>query len=239
MLELAALAALTAVTLRDAHVTQRRATAALFEEIERGLPHAEALTRARRLGADLSDGARALALRPPTDRTLAAIAQELPGSLAAARGGLGIALVPAHLDALPLARRLGAGLSPAGHDLAAAMRFAAVALELDTDPAELLTGTWRLLVASEPPALQALVDSTVARAGHLVDTLRAYIDHGASISATAAAIYAHRHTVSNRLERVRALTGHDPLTTAGQTQLALGLQALEVQAAAQPSSAVS
>jgi hypothetical protein len=38
--------------------------------------------------------------------------------------------------------------------------------------------------------------------------------------------------VASRLERVRALTGHDPQTPLGQSQLALGLQALAVQRAA-------
>jgi hypothetical protein len=231
ILELAALAALTAVTLRDGHITQRRATAALFEEIARGLDADEAIGRARRLGADLADGAHALAARPATDRVLAAIASELPGSLTAVRGDRAEALIPASLDPLPLARRLRAGLSPAGQDFAAALRFAAVALEVDADPAELLSGSWRLLLGSDAAALGALIDSTVGPAGELLDTLRAYITHGASVSATAAAIYAHRHTVSNRLERLRALTGHDPQTPAGQTQLALGLQALEVRRA--------
>ena len=52
------------------------------------------------------------------------------------------------------------------------------------------------------------------------------------MNATAGAVFAHRHTVASRLERIRALTGHDPLTPAGQAQLALGLQALDVQRAA-------
>ena len=71
-----------------------------------------------------------------------------------------------------------------------------------------------------------------ARAEGLLDTLRAYLDHGANMNATAGAVFAHRHTVASRLERIRALTGHDPLTPAGQAQLALGLQALDVQRAA-------
>ena len=58
-----------------------------------------------------------------------------------------------------------------------------------------------------------------------------YLGTSASFVGGAAAIYAHRHTVSNRLERLHALTGHDPQTPEGQTQLALGLQALDVQRA--------
>ena len=45
----------------------------------------------------------------------------------------------------------------------------------------------------------------------LVATLEAYLDHDCNMNATAAAIYAHRHTVAYRLERVRDLSGLDPL----------------------------
>jgi sugar diacid utilization regulator len=50
--------------------------------------------------------------------------------------------------------------------------------------------------------------------------------------ATAAAVYAHRHTVAARLDRIRELTGHDPQAPLGQQQLSLGLQALAVATAA-------
>lgn len=238
VLELAAIAALTAVTLRDARVSQRRAAAALFDELDL-LTGPEVLARAHRLGADLGRGASAFVARPPsghTDRVLAAIAQELPGALAAARGDLVEALSP--IDPRRLATRLAAtmpvGVSPHETEhFGAALKFAALALELDKGE-ELLGGSWRLLIATgaiNPPALTALVDSTVGRAIDQLDTLRAYFEHGANMNATAEAVFAHRHTVANRLERVRALTGHDPQVPAGQAQLALGLQALDVQRA--------
>jgi hypothetical protein len=232
ILELAALATVTAVTLRDAHVTQRRATAELFDDIAAGTP--DVIARAQRLGADLTHGAAALAARPATDRVLALITQELPGSLVAVRANRVEALIPANRDPLPLATRLNAGLSPIEHDFAHALRFAALALELEQTPRELRTGSWRLLLASDPQYLQRLIDDTVGNAGDLTDTLRAYIANGASVSATAQAIFAHRHTISNRLERLKQLTGHDPQTAHGLTQLALGLQALDVQRAANP-----
>ena len=241
VLELAALAALTAVTLRDARVSQRRAAAALFDELEL-LSGPEVLARAQRLGADLGQGASAFVARPPeghTDRVLAAIAQELPGALAAARGDLVEALAPGSPERL--ARRLAD--DHAGRRLAAraglprrfgtALKVAALTLELDGGE-ELRNGSWRLLLgtaATDPSALTALVDSTVGRAIEHLDTLRAYFEHGANMNATAEAVYAHRHTVANRLERVRTLTGHDPQLPAGQAQLALGLQALDVQRA--------
>jgi hypothetical protein len=225
VLELAALAALTAVTLRDVNVTQRRANAAFFEELRGPRPPSveEAIARAARLGADLSRGASALCVRPAggVDRMLATIRMKHPGSLAAVRGGLVEALIPG-----------GGGLSPVMTDFGAALRYAELALELGGGE-ELLGGSWRLLLGAGAEERQALIDSTLAGAPEgLLDTLRVYLAHGANMNATAAAIHAHRHTVRNRLERLRELTGHDPQTPAGQAQLALGLQALRVQRAA-------
>ncbi len=251
ILELAAVAVLTAVTLRDAGVTQRRACAALFEAIRGPRPPSrdDTIARAQRLGADLSRGASALSVRPPaghTERVLATIAQEFPGALAAARADRVEALLPvppggeqatAEAASRRVARRLRAsaptGLSPFEPEIEAiggALRVAELASELeDVELDELLSGSWRLVLAAEPRALQALVDSTVSPAGDLLDTVRAYLLHGANMNATAAAVFAHRHTVASRLERVRTLTGHDPQTPLGQAQLALGLQALAVQ----------
>jgi hypothetical protein len=240
VLELAAIAALTAVTLRDANVTQRRATAEFLDDLRTMRSASEIVNRARRLGADLSHGASALSVRGHTERILATIAQEFPGALAAPRGDRVEALLPsAEPDAAArrLARRLGTtGLSPFEPDPAALGRALGVAelsaglegVELD----DLLGGSWRLLLASDAAARQALVDSTVGPAGELVETVRSYLAHGANMNATAAAVYAHRHTVASRLDRVRVLTGHDPLTPVGQAQLALGLQALDIQRAA-------
>lgn len=240
VLELAAIAALTAVTLRDANVTQRRATAELLDDLRAGLPAGEVVSRARRLGADLSRGASALSVRGHSERILATIAQEFPGALAAPRGDRVEALLPsAEPDgaARRLARRLGTtGLSPFEPDpgaLGDALRVAELSAALEgVELDELLRGSLRLLLGSGAAARQALIDSTVGPAGDLAETVRAYLAHGANMNATAAAIYAHRHTVSSRLDRVRALTGHDPQTPVGQAQLALGLQALDIQRAA-------
>ena len=45
----------------------------------------------------------------------------------------------------------------------------------------------------------------------LVGTLGSYPERNCNMNATAAAIYAHRHTVAYRLDRVRELTGLDPM----------------------------
>ena len=227
VLELAAVAALTAVTLRDANVSRRRAAAAIFDDLRAG---EDVLARARRLGADLSGGASALYARGPAERVLAVIAQEAPGALAAPRGDRVEALLPGDPEvARRLARRLGTcGLSPFGTDLLAALRYAELALEVGGEDGP----SWRLLIGASAEQRRALIDSTVGPASDLLDTLGAYLDHGANMNATAGAVFAHRHTVASRLERIRALTGHDPLTPAGQAQLTLGLQALAVQRAA-------
>ena len=47
-----------------------------------------------------------------------------------------------------------------------------------------------------------------------------------NVNATARVIYAHRHTVAYRLERVRELTGLDPAATEDRKRLGLGLKAL-------------
>jgi sugar diacid utilization regulator len=268
ILDLAALAALTAVALRDANVTRRRASADLLDDLRaaHAPSPAEISARARQLGADLSGGAGALLVRPRAghaERVLAAIAQEFPGALAAPRADRVEALLPvprgstrASTDAAArrLAHRLRlaepTGLSPFEPDIAKlwrALRVSELALVLGEREAveldELRSGSWRLLLGSaagEPQELQALIDSTLgptltrARglSPGLLDTLRAYLEQGANMNATAAAVYAHRHTISHRLDRVRRLTGHDPQTPAGQAQLTLGLQALAVRTAA-------
>jgi DNA-binding PucR family transcriptional regulator len=192
------------------------------------------------------------------ERVLATIGQEVPSALAAVRADRVDALLPVPSDgdpatAEPAARRLvvrlrrvtATALAPFEPDvasLARALRTAelglAVAEREDRDPFELLSGSWRLLIgvaALDLRAVRATVAGTVGPiAGHpeLLDTLRAYLDHGASMNAAAAAVFAHRHTVARRLERIAELTGHDPQAPYGQAELALGLQALSVARAA-------
>jgi DNA-binding PucR family transcriptional regulator len=62
----------------------------------------------------------------------------------------------------------------------------------------------------------------------LVGTLQAYLDNNCKLVPTARAIYAHRHTVSYRLDRVRELTGLDPSSSEGRERLSLGLKAYRI-----------
>ena len=62
----------------------------------------------------------------------------------------------------------------------------------------------------------------------LIGTLEAYLAQNCNMNATAAAIYAHRHTVAYRLERVRELTGLDPTQSEDRERLGLGLKAYRI-----------
>ena len=101
------------------------------------------------------------------------------------------------------------------------------------------TGTYRLLfrvLASHPEEVRSFFDDTVAPivayddqyATDLVGTLEAYLEQNCNMNATAAAIYAHRHTVAYRLERVKELSGLDPMQSEDRERLGLGLKAYRI-----------
>jgi sugar diacid utilization regulator len=104
---------------------------------------------------------------------------------------------------------------------------------------EIGTGTYRLLfrvMASHPEEVRSFFEDTVAPivryddqyATDLVGTLESYLEHNCNMNATAAAIYAHRHTVAYRLERVKELSGLDPMQSEDRERLGLGLKAYRV-----------
>ncbi|MCW2962644.1 MAG: transcriptional regulator, CdaR family [Thermoleophilia bacterium] len=62
----------------------------------------------------------------------------------------------------------------------------------------------------------------------LVETLATWLACDASVSVAAAKLFAHRHTVRYRLDRVRELTGLDSASSADRERLALGLRARRV-----------
>jgi len=101
------------------------------------------------------------------------------------------------------------------------------------------TGTYRLLfrvLASHPEEVRSFYDDTVAAIvkyddqyrTDLVGTLESYLEQNCNMNATAAAIYAHRHTVAYRLERVKDLTGLDPMQSEDRERLGLGLKAYRI-----------
>jgi len=102
-------------------------------------------------------------------------------------------------------------------------------------PDSLADGTYRLLVrlmASERAQLDAFHAESVAPLARyddqyrtdLVGTLAAYLDHDGRLGAAAQALYAPRHTVAYRLERIRELTGLDPARFEDRERLSLGLK---------------
>lgn len=101
------------------------------------------------------------------------------------------------------------------------------------------TGTYRLLfrvLASHPEEVRSFFEDTVGPlvryddqyATDLAGTLEAYFEHNCNMNATAAAIYAHRHTVAYRLDRVKELTGLDPTMSEDRERLGLGLKAYRI-----------
>jgi sugar diacid utilization regulator len=157
--------------------------------------------------------------------------------------------------ALAVARRLTARLGRQGavgmssfhahpRDLARALEEAELVLGAlrtsDGDAApDVASGTYRLLfrvLASHPEEVRSFYEDTVAPLVHyddqyrtdLIGTLEAYLAQNGNMNATAAAIYAHRHTVAYRLERVRELTGLDATQSEDRERLSLGLKAYRI-----------
>jgi sugar diacid utilization regulator len=68
----------------------------------------------------------------------------------------------------------------------------------------------------------------------LLGTLEEYLASDCNMNATARAIFAHRHTVAYRLERVKELTGLDPQISEDRERLGLGIKAYRILAPALP-----
>lgn len=129
-------------------------------------------------------------------------------------------------------------------ELARAVQEAELVLDVLTVSGEPIAedinqGTYRLLfrvLASHPEEVRSFYEDTVAPVVRyddqyrtdLVGTLEAYLTANCHMSATAAAIHAHRHTVAYRLERVRDLTGLDPMQSEDRERLGLGLKAYRI-----------
>jgi sugar diacid utilization regulator len=189
------------------------------------------------------------ALAEPIEGLLFAI---LPGARDRASAGA------APEGATERARRLAARLSghgpaavssyyPDPGDLHQAMREAELVLEVvrrDDRLAEQIDagagdGVYRLLfraLVSDPEEVRSFYGETVAPVvaydrqyrSELLPTLEAYLAHDCNMNATARAIFAHRHTVAYRLDRVKDLTGLDPGSGADRERLGLGIKAFRI-----------
>jgi DNA-binding PucR family transcriptional regulator len=88
------------------------------------------------------------------------------------------------------------------------------------------------LLASHPSEVRDFYDATIAsmvsydeqNRTELVGTLRAYLEADCNMNVTASAVFAHRHTIASRLDRIRELTGLDPARYEDRERLGLGLK---------------
>jgi sugar diacid utilization regulator len=107
------------------------------------------------------------------------------------------------------------------------------------------TGAYRLLLSAmseSPDELQRFYAETVEPLvtydeqyeTDLVRTVEAFLDCDGNVAQTADRLFAHRHTVRYRLERVRELSGLDVGSSDGREKLSLGLKAMHVLGIAAP-----
>jgi sugar diacid utilization regulator len=101
------------------------------------------------------------------------------------------------------------------------------------------TGTYKLLfrvLQENPEELEAFYAETLepvvlydSRYGtELVHTLITYLENDASTVKTATGLFAHRHTIRYRLDRVGELTGLDVDKSEDREQLTLGIKAMQL-----------
>ena len=97
-------------------------------------------------------------------------------------------------------------------------------------------GTYRLLLdiwERDPEQIRSLYDETIglvdrydqANGTQLVQTLTVFFKHDESLTKTAAELYAHRHTIRYRLEKIAEISGLSVFQTEHKERLGLGLKA--------------
>ena len=200
-------------------------------------------------GGSPSDGYLVLVIPEESESPapLSALSSD-PRVLHTVRDGADVVLVPHGPGGRAIADELASGCrhagrrtavaSPAGsaQDVPAAYRTAlrllAVAPALRVPPT-LITAEDALpesLLGSDPVTTQRLADILDRLAEHpdLVDTVTAFLDADMDRSTSAERLHIHRRTLTQRLNRIRELTGHDPRSTRGVQVLGLALSAREV-----------
>ena len=226
VLRAAALASLAAVAVADAREdAERQMRGGLIEELRsHEVNTAEATSKAARLGCDLARGAIALVAQIESaspSHASALVEAEYEGSLAELADGRLYAILPARggddapETTLRSAGRIAARLRR--HGMAAVSSFY-------PDPGEL----HRAIREAE------LVLAVITREPEIADALEEYLASDCNMNATARAIFAHRHTVAYRLDRVKELTGLDPQISEDRERLGLGIKAYRILAPALP-----
>ena len=220
-----------------------RGAIALVAEIASSSPsHATALVEGEYEGslAELSDG-RLFAILPARggddapERTL-----EAAGRIAARLRRHGVAAVSSFY---PDPGELHRAIREAELVLDVVRREPRIAEALEEGIAA--SGVYRLLfraLISDPEevrtfyrdTVEPLVRYDIQYRSDLLGTLEEYLASDCNMNATARAIYAHRHTVAYRLDRVRELTGLDPQVSEDRERLGLGIKAYRILAPALP-----
>jgi len=101
------------------------------------------------------------------------------------------------------------------------------------------SGVYRLLfraLISDPEEVRSFYRDTVEPLvryddqyrSDLLGTVEEYLASDCNMNATARSIFAHRHTVAYRLERVKELSGLDPALSEDRERLGLGLKAYRI-----------
>lgn len=250
-LRAAATASLTGIAMMNARdETARSLGASFITELmaRRDARVDDVLRRAGLLGRNLTDGLSALCVDAGSDRVAvvgATIEAHNPHALMEKVGDHLMALVPGRREAVTeLSVRLAAdavvGVSShycrAG-DARAALEEARLLMEVGATGAS--AEAFRLLFQvfeEQPERLRTFTAGTIGpllrhdaeHATELEKTLRAYLQHNCNMNLTARTTFTHRHTVSNRLTRVRELTGLDPQHAEDRELLGLALKAHQV-----------
>jgi purine catabolism regulator len=262
-LRVAAVAAVTGVAMLNARQDAARETGEdLVADLLGGEPirPGELVRRAGLRGCDLTEGVSALCINPgeePGGRVVATVAAQRPDALAEVVDGRVYVLVPGTLEpARKLAQRLTERVTVA---LSSRYREAGDA-RLALEESELLlllaeasgrsadSNSWdslRLLFrtyVADPEELQRFSEQTVGelvrhderQESELQVTFWAYQESNCNMNLTAKATYTHRHTVSNRLNRIEELTGLDPSQSYQRELLSLALKAHYVISMSRP-----
>jgi hypothetical protein len=256
-LHLAATATATAFALEEARERDSRPQGVIEAVLRGALDPRTAARRAASAGCDLSGGLSAVVCELRSSRrseALAVVAEQCPNARGELVGTTLYALLPVGAGGEKLVERLRAygpaalssGYADPG-DLPRALHEAELMLEVIAqggDTADEISNgagseVYRLLfrvLASHPEEVMSFFEDTVAPVarydeqyhGELISTLDAYFANDCNMNATARAIFAHRHTVAYRLDRIRELTGLDPSSSEDRERLGLGLKALRI-----------
>jgi sugar diacid utilization regulator len=220
-----------------------RGAIALVAEIESASPsHASALVEGEYEGslAELADG-RLYAILPARG------GDDAPETTLKAAGRIAHRLRKHGMAAV-------SSFYPDPGELHRAIREAELVLDVITREPEIAealeegiaaSGVYRLLfraLISDPEEVRSFYRDTVEPLvryddqyrSELLGTLEEYLASDCNMNATARAIFAHRHTVAYRLDRVKELTGLDPQISEDRERLGLGIKAYRILAPALP-----